>query len=81
MMAGAAEGGLQGINMNPTGDSMGGMQDAIMNFGRQKMEEERLRKLLATAGGGANTMQGQTGQSGMGILTSQAGAPMGYAPR
>ena len=35
------------MNMNPVGDSMGGMQDAIMDFGAKKMEEERLRKMLA----------------------------------
>ena len=57
MMAGAAEGGLQGMNMNPVGDSMGGMQDAIMDFGARKMEEERLRKMLADAGSGTgNTL-------------------------
>jgi len=56
----------------------GGMQDtqqALMNIG---MEERRRRLAQAAQGGG---MQGPTGQSGMNTLTSQAGAPMGYAPR
>ena len=88
MMAGAAEGGLQGINMNPTGDSMGGMQDAIMDFGARKLEEERLRKLLATAGGGANTLPpglfGNPVASGGGGFTSVRGGTgptgMGWVP-
>ena len=55
---GAAGGGLQGMDFNPqaAGDGMGGMQDAIMSMGRQKAEEERIRKILAEAGmgGGGN---------------------------
>ena len=64
-------------------------QDALMNMGRQKAEDERIRKLLEAyrgggsmgAGMGAGAMQGPIGQSGMNTLTSQAGARMGYAPR
>ena len=51
---GAAGGGLEGMDFGAQGDQMGGMQDAIMNMGRQKAEEERIRELLAAAGGGGN---------------------------
>ena len=48
MIGGAAGGGLQGMDFNPqaSDDGMGGMQDAIMSMGRQKAEDERIRKLL-----------------------------------
>jgi len=52
---GAAGGGLQGMDFGAQGDPMGGMQDAIMSFGRQKAEDERLRRLfaeMAAQGGG-----------------------------
>ena len=87
MIGGAAGGGLQGMDFGTQAvdEGMGGMQDAIMDIGRQKAEEERIRKLLeAYRGGGsmgAGAMQGPIGQSGANTLASQAGARMGYAPR
>ena len=71
MMAGAAEGGLQGMNMNPAGDSMGGMQDAIMDFGARKLEEERLRKLLAAS---APTPMVDSGKTAFGEVPGPKGA-------
>ena len=88
MIGGAAGGGLQGMDFGTKAvdEGMGGMQDAIMGIYKQKQEDERIRKLMLAAQGGgvgmgAGTMQGPVGQSGMNMLTSQAGAPMGYAPR
>ena len=88
MIGGAAGGGLQGMDFGTQAvdEGMGGMQDAIMGIANQKAEDERIRKLLEAyrsggVGMGAGTMQGPVGQSGMNMLTSQAGAPMGYAPR
>jgi hypothetical protein len=52
MMRNTVGGGLDGIPMTPQGDSMGGMQDAIMSFGQRQLEDERLRKLLETVRGG-----------------------------
>ena len=52
MMSNTVGGGLDGIPMTPQGDSMGGMQDAIMSFGQRQLEDERLRQLLATVRGG-----------------------------
>jgi len=54
------------------------MQDAIMEFGQRKMDEERLRKLLMDArGGGAgmgNTLSpGLYGSAGGGGFTSVRG--------
>ena len=52
MMSNTVGGGLDGIPMTPQGDSMGGMQDAIMGFGQRQLEEERLKQMLAMARGG-----------------------------
>jgi len=52
MMRNTVGGGLDGIPMTPQGDSMGGMQDAIMGFGQRQLEEERLKQMLAMARGG-----------------------------
>ena len=78
---GAAGGGLDKIDFGTQSfdDGMGGMQDAITSMGRQKMEEERLRRLFAemaaqgggmgagsVAGGGFTSPRGGTGPTGMG---------------
>lgn len=52
MMRNTVGGGLDGIPMTPQGDSMGGMQDAIIGFGQRQLEEERLKQMLAMARGG-----------------------------
>jgi len=52
MMRNTVGGGLDGIPMTPQGDSMGGMQDAIMGFGQRQLEEEKLKQMLAMARGG-----------------------------
>ena len=51
MMSNTVGGGLDGIPMTPQGDSMGGMQDAIMGFGQRQLEEERRKQMLAMARG------------------------------
>ncbi len=66
---GAAGGGLQGMDFGPQGDQMGGMRDAIMSMGRQKAEEERIKKLLLAAQGG-----------GMGGGSMGGGSGARYAP-
>ncbi len=98
MMASGSGGGLEGMDFGTqAGDQMGGMQDAIMSMGRQKAEEERIRKLLAASmGSGGNVPvrpatagwlanpgsgHGMGGPSGMNTRINQTGAPMGYAPR
>ena len=52
MLAGAAGGGLDGVNMNAPSNPLGPMEDAIMNFGQSQLEEEKLKRMLAMAGGG-----------------------------
>jgi len=58
MIDSGAGGGLQGMDFGPQGDQMGGMRDAIMSMGRQKAEEERIRKLLLAAQGGGTLTPG-----------------------
>ena len=53
MMSNTVGGGLDGIPMTPQGDSMGGMQNAIMNFGQDQLERERLKQLLMASRGGS----------------------------
>mgnify|MGYP003137536728 CR=1 FL=1 len=82
MMSNTVGGGLDGIPMTPQGDSMGGMQDAIMSFGQRQLEEERLRKLLETVrgGGGMGGMGGGIPQSAQNrdiSFSSAAGMPKG----
>ncbi len=57
---GAAGGGLQGMDLGTQAvdEGMGNMQDAIMSMGRQKAEEERIRKLLLAAQGGSTLTPG-----------------------
>jgi len=83
MISGGAGGGLQGMDFGTQAfdDGMGGMQDAIMSFGRQKAEDERLRKLfaeMAAQGGGMGA-----GMGGSGIQPSPGmggGSGVRYAP-
>ena len=76
MMAGAPPAPPTDFGVQDIAGGMQGTQQGLMNIGM----EERLRRLAQAAAGGGG-MQGPTGQSGMNTLTSQAGAPMGYAPR
>ena len=82
MMSNTVGGGLDGIPMTPQGDSMGGMQDAIMSFGQRQLEDERLRQLLmATRGGGGMGGMGggipQSAQNRDISFSSAAGMPKG----
>ena len=83
MMSNTVGGGLDGIPMTPQGDSMGGMQDAIMSFGQRQLEEERLKRLFAGAGGSTLT-PGLAGSVGGGGFTSLRGGTgptgMGWVP-
>jgi len=83
MMRNTVGGGLDGIPMTPQGDSMGGMQDAIMSFGQRQLEEERLKRLFAGAGGSTLT-PGLAGSVGGGGFTSLRGGTgptgMGWVP-
>ena len=65
MMASGSGGGLEGMDFGTQGDGMGGMQDAIMGIGRQKAEDERIRKLLEAAYRGGGSMGAGMGASGM----------------
>ena len=82
-MSNTVGGGLDGIPMTPQGDSMGGMQDAIMSFGQRQLEEERLKRLFAGAGGSTLT-PGLAGSVGGGGFTSLRGGTgptgMGWVP-
>ena len=90
MISGGAGGGLQGMDFNTQAfdDGMGGMQDAITSMGRQKMEEERIRKLLEASMGGGNvpvrpTTAGYLANPGSGHASSAGWSPStrrGFAP-
>jgi len=85
MMRNTVGGGLDGIPMTPQGDSMGGMQDAIMGFGQRQLEEEKLKQMLAMARGGGSTLTpGLAGSVGGGGFTSLRGGTgptgMGWVP-
>ena len=79
MMRNTVGGGLDGIPMTPQGDSMGGMQDAIMGFGQRQLEEERLRQLLMASRGGGGMGGGipQSAQNRDISFSSAAGMPKG----
>ena len=85
MMRNTVGGGLDGIPMTPQGDSMGGMQDAIMGFGQRQLEEEKLKQMLAMARGGGSTLTpGLASSVGGGGFTSLRGGTgptgMGWVP-
>jgi hypothetical protein len=65
MMRNTVGGGLDGVNMNAPSNPLGPMEDAIMNFGQRQLEEERLKRLFAGAGGSSMGGSGYMNIPGM----------------